>query len=47
MNILQINCVYGGGSTGGITRDLHGSFWPGATGRLCSMAVARKAGNRL
>lgn len=26
MNILQINCVYGGGSTGGITRDLHRFF---------------------
>ena len=23
MNILQINCVYGVGSTGNITRDLH------------------------
>lgn len=26
MNILQINCVYGVGSTGNITRDLHQAF---------------------
>lgn len=26
MNILQVNCVYGTGSTGNITRDLHRTF---------------------
>ena len=31
MNILQINCVYGVGSTGNITRDLHQALWPEGT----------------
>ena len=42
MKILQVNCVYGHGSTGKITRDIHHALLARGFSPWSAMAAARR-----